>query len=267
MSLPESVACTCGVRMYELLQLQHGELDAAAQVSLQARVQSCEICAERLARFQAEQQAFLQHADVALQSAQILARLEAAEAKPVLALPWRVIVGRLTAAVAMVLAVLFALPLIQSSPTGPNRTKGGPAIEMYVDGADAAWLAEDGIELTEGDRIQFRYSAGGYGYLMVVSLDGTGAITSLYPSESGESLQVDPGGTNVLQGSIILDDAIGTEQVYALFTASPLVFEEVRQALRAQLEDGGPAGHIELDRLDPDLDVRQVNLHFEKVAR
>ena len=262
-------SCRCGVRRFELLRLHHGELSGSAKDDLTAKVSACAACRETLATFEADNQAFLDTVNVAAESARILERLDAAEAKP--AAWWQRFMPIVAPAMALLLAIVF-LPsqfssLYQDAAPGPNRTKGAVAIEMFVDDADGAFQAEPGIELREGDRVQFRYRADGHGWLMLVSVDGRGAITLLYPVDGEESGSVDPAGIHPLPSSVILDDAIGTERVYAVFSDEPIAFELVEQVLSLQLEDDDLDDGVALELVDDfEQDTSQAMFVFEKVA-
>jgi hypothetical protein len=150
------------------------------------------------------------------------------------------------------------------APTVPTvRTKGanGVHLSLFVNRPGGPVLAEPGTALRAGDQIQFRYAAAGHRYVYVVSVDGRHAITSLYPSSEGTSVAIEPGGERVLPGSIILDDALGPERVFAFFSATPLTYAEVQARVTRGLEgaDVQALDRVEWEGLD------QTSVWFLKV--
>jgi hypothetical protein len=93
--------------------------------------------------------------------------------------------------------------------------------------------------LHAGDQIQFLYHAAGHAFVVVVEVDGAGAVTALQPGEHPESWPVQASGTHVLPGSIILDEAVGPERVFAVFSDAPLPVEVVVEAVRAAVKAAG----------------------------
>ena len=66
---------------------------------------------------------------------------------------------------------------------------------------------------------------------------------------------------------MILDDAIGTERVYAVFSDEPIAFELVEQVLSLQLEDDDLDDGVALELVDDfEQDTSQAMFVFEKVA-
>lgn len=270
MTLPEPSRASCGVRRHELMRYSLGELDADRTRFLQQHTETCAECRPRLGEIAADRQAFLAARDPSIESAQILARLEALESQAGARwLDWlahrRAWLGSAVAAAVLLLALLPRLG--GDDPRDPNRTKGSARVglSMFVNRPGGPEPAASGIALGAGDQIQFSYQAGGYGHIFVVSVDGRRAITPLYPPRPGRSLSVQPAGEHVLDGSVILDDAVGPERVFAFFSEAPLEFEALRAAISTALERSGG----DLERLDHvDLPeggrVSQVSLWFLK---
>ncbi|MBK8011134.1 MAG: DUF4384 domain-containing protein [Deltaproteobacteria bacterium] len=137
----------------------------------------------------------------------------------------------------------------------PNRMKGGPSLEMYVDRPQGPEAAPDGVRLREGDRVQFRYKAAGHGYLFVVSIDARGVISPLYPDHPGTSLAIDATRRKILEGSVILDGAIGPERFLAFFSDQPLSFAVLEARLESILRQGRKAIDAEAPLFSPDENV------------
>ena len=223
------------VSLSDLRRLHYGELSGPAQEHVRTAVDRDPQLAARLANLRQEEAAFRARTDVGAASAEILARLEAGE-RDVLGRAgrprgrfWRPVFAALAPTALAVGAVLSLAP---SSHEGvQTRTKGGgPSLEMYVKDAAGVHVGRDGVRLREGDRIQFKYHAFGKRHLMVVSVDGRGIVSPLYPDRPGPSIDVEPTGVHILKGSVILDDARGPEHIVALFSDAPLAYAEVKRA-------------------------------------
>ena len=219
------------VSLSDLRRLHYGELDGPEQDRIRAALQQEPKLADRLTNLRREEAAFRARADIAAASAEILARLEAPPRQPRWAAFWRPI---LAAATSVALLAGLAVVLMPRPDDHRNtRTKGGgggPSLEMYVKDAAGVHVGRNGIRLREGDQIQFRYHAFGKRHLMVVSVDSAGIVSSLYPEQPGSSITVEPKGVHVLEGSVILDDALGPEHIVALFSDTPLVYTDVKRA-------------------------------------
>lgn len=237
----------CEVRRIEWVRYDHGELSAQERARLEAHLPGCAHC-QGVRQGQAAARAALTPAEVAAQSVAIVERLE----RPALrrAAWWRpqLWAGLVAAAIA---AVVIAPRALEQLGGGPQiRTKGasGPSLEMWVNTPEGAQPGSDGMHLGEGDQIQFRYRASGRQYVLVVSVDGKGVTTPLYPEVPGESLKVAPDGEHVLEGSVILDDAKGPERIFAFFSDQPLSYAEVVDRLKEALPPGSDL--VELDGVE-----------------
>lgn len=118
----------------------------------------------------------------------------------------------------------IALPILAAAallvtflPTESERVKGTVDLSFYVLDGDRAVLGDATATFRAGDRLQFSYLAGGYTELILLSIDGTGSVSSWYPAEGEEGVPVTPGGRHVLEGSIVLDEAPGPEVFLAFF--------------------------------------------------
>ena len=175
-------------------------------------------------------------------------------------------------------AVALAVMLPSSPPASGTRTKGSwgpgqsghpcaveacPVLEMFVKDADGVRPGTDGMTLHAGDWVQFRYRAGGHRYLFIVSVDDDGVIAPLYPddrSTDSTSIPIDARGRHVLEGSVILDDAIGPERLYAFFSQEPLGYTDVEKLLEAVRD---PERQATLSRLPPQVDQTSILIYKE----
>jgi len=98
-----------------------------------------------------------------------------------------------------------------------------------------------------GDRLQFRVTPGSWRYLHLVSLDDQGRLTPFYPADGAPSLLLRGDAEQLLPDAIELDDFVGEERIFAIFSAEPLPFEEIERAAGALVaREGLP---LDLERL------------------
>ncbi len=274
-------------RLHELRRLAYGELDVEAERALRRRLESNPEASVRLRQLMDEATEFERvEASVDAFSAAVLERLERSDDQPpprAASAPWGLahalrppkIVGWAVAAAAAMSLWLVVAP---EAPEPGVRTKGGressppageaqcaqtpcPHLEMFVKDHDGIRPGLDGVRLRDGDWVQFRYRASGHSHLFVVSLDDDGVLTPLYPDHFGSSVVIRSEGRHVLSGSIILDDAIGPERIYAFFSGHPLSFEEVERAMDSIVDPEHEARVAGLPR-----GVDQVSILIHKVS-
>lgn len=255
----------CGTRRHTLERWSLGELAGAEAEALGAHVGSCDHCTTRLRALEAERTELLATAPAEIASAQILARLER-EPEPSGWRAWWASTSWASRAWApLVVLTLLMVYVVPRPRADDNRTKGGgPTLAMYVNRPEGPVRAEPGVALSAGAQVQFRYTASGRRYLYLVSVDGRQAITPLAPADGGLSVPIEPTGDHVLPGSIILDDAVGAERVFAFYTDVPMSFELVQTALSRALEDHGGDAEA-LDHVQWPGHVDQASVWFLKV--
>lgn len=85
----------------------------------------------------------------------------------------------------------------------------------------------------EGDQLRFTYWSGDNDYLMVLSVEDSGSVSVYYPDdasgrEGDESIQIARGRNVPLEGSIVLNDYVGHERFFALFSPVPISVDHVK---------------------------------------
>jgi hypothetical protein len=163
---------------------------------------------------------------------------------------WSRLLPVMVLAATVLLVVRLGLP---DDPREGTRTRGGAFLDTFVlqDGVGQPW--EPGTVLSEGDRVQFAYSAEGHGdTLVLLSIDGEGRLTVFWPAEGDIPEPISPDGQHLLTDSIALDDAAGPE-CFAFFGLSS-VAEAERLALDVYAT-GGAAGLRQLSWRDAAVDV------------
>jgi hypothetical protein len=147
-----------------------------------------------------------------------------------------------TAPAGEALPAFGASGLLRDKGTVPEPHSAPTPVGLSVvvqQGKEAAPLV-DGAHLPPAARVRFLYDNTEYGYLMLVSVTGDGTVSPLYPPAEGPSIPVAPGLGIPLQGAVELDGYLGPERFFALFSATPLAFEQVRDAAAAALRDAAP---------------------------
>jgi hypothetical protein len=209
-------------RRFDLIRLTAGDGEEKEMQALRDHASSCPTCGAILTSLEKQQHDFLERRPFSEVAPAFIegGRKHASR---------RRLVFRLVPAAAVVLLALGVIWL--TLPTEPGiRTKGEISLAFYVQkGAEAVPGRSGGI-YRENDRIQFTYSSGSHRYLFLVSLDDHGAVSNFNHKASDSSIPISPGSNRLLEGSIILDDSIGPERIFAIFSSTPLRFKEIKAA-------------------------------------
>ncbi|MCA1663680.1 MAG: hypothetical protein LC659_05335, partial [Myxococcales bacterium] len=97
-----------------------------------------------------------------------------------------------------------------------TRSKGSVGFGFYVKHGDDVRLADPDENVAPGDALRFFYTAPEGTRLAIVSVDPAGRASVYHPA--GDQLApVGAAHQQLLDESIVLDDSVGTEQLYALF--------------------------------------------------
>ncbi len=160
---------------------------------------------------------------------------------------------------ALVPILALGLALLTLVPDNPGtRIKSpGPELSYFLNRGDLVMPAPLDAVLRAGDRIQFRYTGRGHETMVLIGVDGAGAVDLYYPSDpSLPPVAVTPTGTSLLDGSLELDATPGTETFVALF--SPRSTAAAERRVRRAFEAGGHAALVQLADDDPDIAVVSV---------
>jgi len=115
---------------------------------------------------------------------------------------------------------------------------GGLALAVFVsDGGDAR-AARDGEPVPAAAAIRFQVRPARPCRLWVLSVDGAGQVSRLFPAGGDSAAEVAAAAT--LPGGAMLDGRSGPERIFAICSAAPLPFSEVERAARA-VGSGGAA--------------------------
>ena len=105
-------------------------------------------------------------------------------------------------------------------------------ISVVAQRGDGHVPVEDGARVAPQTRIRFLYDSQDYDYLMLVSVTGDGEVSILYPMSEGPSIQIVRGQGIPLHGAVQLDDHLGPERFFALFSQAPMAFDQVEAAVK-----------------------------------
>jgi hypothetical protein len=235
-------------------RLRIGELGPTSDLAI--HVNGCARCAARLAALRADARPFTDDLLVARLAAAVRAqaRAQARARGRRLAMPlWS---GGLAAA-ALLLLYVHVRP-----PTSPSlRSKGRGALELVVRHADGR--VEPVVAKTllhAGESVRFIVSTDEGGYLAIVGVDARKVVTAYHPA-TGQARPIAAGPRQLVDGSVILDDAPGAERMIAVVCARPLSVDAITSAARQALvrADGDPRRMGALA-----LDCRQLSFVIEK---
>lgn len=172
--------------------------------------------------------------------------------------------GALLPTLALTAAALMMITVHHSPSPHEPRAKGGVAMQVFLHEPGGARPARDAERATAGDELRFVVEPDGLPYLLVASVDGTGAASVYFPFDGAQSAPLASAPRQELPGSVVLDEAPGPERIFALFSRHPLDGAAVRRLLLAV-----GAGGAEAIRATRSLPVAgadaQVSLLLEKV--
>jgi hypothetical protein len=142
-----------------------------------------------------------------------------------------VLTGALATAV---LALVVATPRLAVTPddTRIKGVTGRPALAVYRRTSAGSERLADGDVARSGDLLRVGYVSGGRTYGVILSIDGTGAVTLHLPPSGTVAAALAPGGINLLDSSYELDEAPRIERFYFVTGTQPFEVAPVLAAAR-----------------------------------
>jgi hypothetical protein len=240
-----------------------GALSAAEEAAARAHLAACPTCAGQLEAARAAGEEFARSV-----LPRTLPRVRERLARPAWTRSWRAFtllpVSALAAAAVLLVVLRGGAPAVHPVEGGDLAVKGGATLRVFADHEGHVFQVRERDRLAPGDRIRFVVEPAGLPYLLVGSVDGTGAASIYYPYDAHASGRLAPAITIELPGSIVLDAAPGPERLFALFSREPLDAQVVRAAL-AELGQRGPDAVRAAHALSTPA-AAQASLFFEKVV-
>lgn len=185
-----------------------------------------------------------------------------------------------TAVTALVLAV--ALPWSAVEPPRPYGTVGtlrdkgrvpetgalglglATAVRFHVLTEGRFVPLQSGSTLPARSLLRFYYDTASSDFLYLFSVDARGRISTYYPEKRGFSVPIVQGRNVPLPDGVILDNYVGDERFFALFSARPFSFVEVELAVASELRRLRELGKGVEDLERVPLDCHQETLHIVK---
>jgi hypothetical protein len=233
------------------LRLEAHLLDARAS-GLTPHLEACAGCQARLRRMEAEGEHFSRFVFPATVDAVVDA------ARPARRTNW-------FAAFVPAAAAAAAGFLIFLSPAPPSDYVGlkGDALGLtvFLGAPDGAIAVADGARIPATSALRFQVRSATPCRLWIVSVDGAGQVSRLYPPWGDEGAEV--GSAKPLPGGAVLDGRPGPE-IYAVCTPQPLRLQDLEAAGRAVASGGGDGVRRarQLDGMPPG--ALQASLLLEK---
>ena len=242
-------------------QLRVGELGGEAEREALVHLDTCTRCAQR--RDQLAEDAGAMEAQMPPLS--IETPSEDSESQPKRRRSLTAVVGTLAAAAAVVLLIRVAVPSQQAGvdpgvthveESSGTRTKGGFSVDFVVRREGRVFEGQTGEVVLPGDALRFSYSSVREGHLAILSVDGAQAVSVYYPATSSAE-PVRSGSQQDLDSSVVLDDTLGRETVFAVLCERSTPIATLKRALeQARDNPRFPAG-CEVDRIELDKRERE----------
>lgn len=184
-------------------------------------------------------------------------------------------------------AYLLAAPLLLAAASlllvanwqGVRPGGGAANIEIKGEGDLSVVARRDGRVIpldrfnrtvSPGDEIRFAIVATDPTrlFLLVASVDGAGHANVYYPFGGSQSVRLDHAGRWEIPGSIVLDETLGSETIFAFLSQEPLEASRVSAAL-TRVAAQGPNAIRATDHIDlgAGSNVEQKTFRIEKAAR
>ncbi|MBI2373687.1 MAG: hypothetical protein HYV07_06775 [Deltaproteobacteria bacterium] len=214
------------------MRLRAGEL-TEERTTMEAHVSGCEHCRAILSELDAAEARLFELSEPVSASVQLSSR-PAPRARRMGVL----VFASVAASTALAIAVL-APPLEPYTGTKGGRSADGttPSIELFAKTSGGVIQVDESTSLVEGDAVQLRVRGGGSTRIVVLSVDGARKVSSWYPSDDTHpSVLIPPNRLDTLEGSILLDEAVGAETVIAIFGDETLDAGKLRTQLTELLE-------------------------------
>lgn len=156
--------------------------------------------------------------------------------------------GGVAAALAAAAALLLVVGRL-SPPTGEDgvRSKGTSRVGFFVRHAGVVRRGSERERVVPGDALRFVVTSSVPSYVAVLSRDGAGQASIYHPS-GVRAARVEPGVERPLDASVVLDDVLGEERLFALACSAPVELEPLLEALRSSAADPSWPAQCSIER-------------------
>lgn len=203
-----------------------------ARSPLGSHVESCTACRTRLARMEQEGEEFRRFVHPRTVDRLVDARTPARSG-------WRHVLATVVPAAG--LAAAAAMMLVTPRPPADYLGAKGTALSMQVwaGSAEGAREVADGEPVPADALLRFRVAPGQPCLLWLVSVDGRGEVSRIFPAQGDAPASV-KGGT-ILPGGAALDGVAGPERLYAICSPAAVPLAEVERSVRGAIPGGTDA--------------------------
>ncbi len=132
--------------------------------------------------------------------------------------------------------MVFALWSNRQSPE--ILSKGGFGLEFYVSHEGKIERGKSGMPASEGDDLQFVYSAEREGSLLLFGVEADRTLTVYFPDGGSMSGAVEAGKKKRLPQALRWKPTTPYERFFALFSEKPISVAEVQAALQKSFQEG-----------------------------
>ncbi len=223
------------------------DLDARLMEEIQKHLLQCESCAKVLLSLREEQKEFLKK----MPFEQLPERVDKGNNRTSL---WRTYYA-LAASLLLAIGGLYLFRMEQKPSFA--QVKGGSSIALYKKGEEGIVEKQTHHVYTPGEQIQITYSSVSNKYLILLSIDETGKISSYYPQHADSSVLIETGADIPLPNSIVLDGYIGQELFIALFSSKPKYVPLLISKIKSKVVKQGSLEQIDIPHLN-DEDVHTI---------
>lgn len=209
-----------------LARMTSGELPLAEKEAMGLHVDGCPRCAAALSELEANTSAFLGNET---------ARLSALQARiaqqPRHGTRWLRPLLSVCAIMAAAAIGFVALPM--GEPFDEPAFKGEASLRVVVRHGDEQRDLGDSEAVSAGDALRLVVTAASPVYVAAAWLDAAGTASLLYPQEEGsEPLRIEGRGPQALEGSFVIDEAPGEEQLLWVVAPKPFSVRDFLDAAR-----------------------------------
>lgn len=150
-----------------------------------------------------------------------------------------------------------------------TRRKGGLGLAIVAKRLDGRveQLIPGAASLSPGEAVRFSISTEHEGHAVVLGVDAAKEVTLYAPAQAVSMVSIKEGHDQLLDGSTVLDGALGPERVIALVCTTPVPLRAILTKAKDRLEHAG-GDPLRMDRLNLEIDgaeCEETTFDFEKV--
>jgi hypothetical protein len=187
-----------------------------------AHVATCESCTQQVQELQQASEAFQASHPPAAFRRRVYARLPAPE--PRRSLRWLFALAPVAVSVGVV-----GLALVRPPPAVHLK---GSSFQVFYKRQGEPQPLVSGNHLRAGDALRFSYAAAADGFLMIVDIDGSGRLQTLYPYGERAAAAIHAKDSPLLPGSIALDRSPGPERLFAVYRSTQFTLDSIARELQ-----------------------------------